>query len=668
MRRFASLFVVTLLLGCASANQNTAQAAAPAVERTTELSAEQLVALRSVRDARISPNGKTVAYTVGTPRPLDDPGFSKSSIWLIPRKGGKAKQFSSGGVSSYSPRWSPDGKQLAFISRRKTHDDHSQIYLAPIDGGEATPLSESETGVSSFAWSPDGKFVAYLARSPKSAEEKEDDEAGRDWQIDDITGRNNQLFLIDVESGKTTPITQGKKSVQAFDWAPDSQTLAIQASDLPTVDHSYMYRTIYTVSATGGELQKLTDTAGKLGDMEWSPDGKQLAFLGAVDINDSTSGSVYVAPAAGGAAKNLTKGFEGTAQWVGWTDSATVVFSAHESTATTVRTVKAAGGKPVKVIGDAPTCRRFDQAKDRKTFACAGSTSTHPGEAFAGSFSSKRTTRLTNSNPELDATKLGKQEVIKWKAKDGMELEGILIYPVGYESGKKYPLAVLPHGGPEGISLNGWNTRANYPAQLFATRGYVVFEPNYRGSSGRGHAFATADHGDLGGLEFEDVLAGIDKLIADGLVDGDKVGMGGWSYGGYFSGLAATKWSERFKATMIAASITNWMSFTGTTEIEHENSLVHWKLWPYEKPELVWERSPMAHSQGSKTASLIVHGLADSRVPPSQSVELFRALRHAGAPTQLVMYPREGHGLGENVHQLDFVNRWLEWFDQHVKG
>jgi dipeptidyl aminopeptidase/acylaminoacyl peptidase len=229
-------------------------------------------------------------------------------------------------------------------------------------------------------------------------------------------------------------------------------------------------------------------------------------------------------------------------------------------------------------------------------------------------------------------------------------------------------LVVMPHGGPEGISMDGWNTRSGYPAQLFASAGFAVFEPNYRGSAGRGVAFGKADQGDLGGKEFDDVLAGIDALVAQGLVDAERVGMGGWSYGGYFSGLAATVHSKRFKAAMVGAAITNWMSFTGTSEIEHENSLVHWKLWPYDQPELVWSRSPMAHAAKSKTPTLIVHGQDDTRVPPEQAKELYRALRHAKVATEVVFYPREGHGLGERAHQIDFMRRFVAWFDTHLRG
>ena len=196
--------------------------------------------------------------------------------------------------------------------------------------------------------------------------------------------------------------------------------------------------------------------------------------------------------------------------------------------------------------------------------------------------------------------------------------------------------------------------------------GYVVLEPNYRGSSGRGVEYGKADQLDLGGGEVEDVLAGIDHLAAEGLVDPARVGMGGWSYGGYFSGLAATKHSARFKAAVVAAAITDWISFTGTSEIEHENSLVHWKMWPWDDFPRAWDRSPVAHVGSSKTPTLIVHGSSDTRVPPEQATELYRALRHKKVETEVVFYPREGHGLRERAHQIDFATRFLAWFDAHV--
>jgi dipeptidyl aminopeptidase/acylaminoacyl peptidase len=424
-----------------------------------------------------------------------------------------------------------------------------------------------------------------------------------------------------------------------------------------------MYSAIYSITTDATELRPLTKTAGKLGALAWSPDGSQLAFLGAADIHDSLAGIVYVVPAAGGEAKPLTATLEATGTAIDWKDPDTIVLLAEQGTKTTISLVSTSG---ITTTTLGPICHDLSVGP-RGLIACAADTSTHPREVFTGKLG-KSLTRITVSNPTLMTRKFGEQSVVRWKAEDGLELDGVLIKPVDYQAGTRYPLAVLPHGGPEGVSLDGWTTRATYPAQLFATRGYVVFMPNYRGSAGRGTKFATADHKDLGGKEFTDVLTGIDKLAADGLIDPNRVGMGGWSYGGYFSGLAATTYSDRFKAAMIAAAITNWVSFTGTTEIEHENSLVHWNLWPWDDMTLAWERSPLAHIEGAKTAALIVHGAADTRVPTGQSTELYRALKHLGVPTQLVMYPREGHGISENVHGLDFANRFLDWFDLHVKN
>ncbi len=222
------------------------------------------------------------------------------------------------------------------------------------------------------------------------------------------------------------------------------------------------------------------------------------------------------------------------------------------------------------------------------------------------------------------------------------------------------------HGGPEGVSLDGWRTRAGYPVQLLAKAGYMVLEPNYRGSMGRGVAFSKADHDDLGGKEYEDVLKGIDTLIERGLVDGDRVGTGGWSYGGYFSAWAATRHSARFKASMVGAGLTNWIAFAGTTDIPHEMSLVHWNSYWFDEPELHWERSPLAHLDNAKTPTLIVHGERDVRVHPEQGMELYTALRLKGIPTSLVLYPREPHGLNERAHQIDFIERSIAWFEKYL--
>ncbi|KIG16493.1 Dipeptidyl aminopeptidase/acylaminoacyl-peptidase-like protein [Enhygromyxa salina] len=679
--RLAPLLLLALLSACAHKVEPTTVSwvtQAEAAPRTEALTAEDIVLMKEVADVELSPSGKLIAHVLRVPSALAEPGRAVSQIWLVDAAGKlEPRRFSPEGHSSWAPRWSPDGTRLAFLSKRPG-DAHTQVYVIAIAGGEAEPLFAATSSVGAFEWSPDGKQVAYTSARERDADAKAR-EAGRDWVVDEDGGTKTRLFAVDLGTAESRELVTSGQHVIDFCWAPDSSRLAVRASEQASIDHTMMYSSLYTLDAKlgtdGAELKPLTQTAGKLGRMAWSPDGAQLAFLGAANIHDSTAGIVHVVASGGGEARALTAGLEATGSWLDWADAGTVLLLAEQGTKTTINAVAVEGGAVQPLIEDGPICHELSFAPGTArswsrdgVLACVGDTSSHPREVFSGKLGTRRLTRTTVANPSLLTRKLGVQEVVRWKAEDGLELEGVVIKPVNYEAGQRYPLAVLPHGGPEGVSLDGWTTRATYPAQLFAARGYVVFMPNYRGSAGRGTAFATADHQDLGGKEFTDVLAGIDHLVEQGLVDAARVGMGGWSYGGYFSGLAATVYSDRFKAAMIAAAITNWVSFTGTTEIEHENSLVHWKLWPWDDMALPWERSPLAHIANSKTAALIVHGQADTRVPTGQSLELYRGLKHLGVPTQLVMYPREGHGISENVHALDFATRFLEWFDVHVKG
>lgn len=674
MRKLVTIAAASCFLGCATpGSTRNAHAAGPRstfrehTPRTKDLTAEVIADLASVSSVAISPDGDRIAYVVRTPPdPTEGAHYSRSVIWVVSTRGGQPKRFSDPGVSSRHPAWSKDGKTLAFLSNR-AGDSATQIYIAPADGGESRVLTRSPSSIATFEWSPTGKEMAYLTAAEATAAEDKAAETGFDPQFGDVHGTRRALWVAHAKTGDARHVRVGKLHVSAFAWSPKGDRFVLRASDRADVDGEMMYSRLYTTSASGGEPKLLTKTEGKLGDMAWSEDGSQIAFLGAIDIHDPTAGVLYVVPSGGGTKRALSADYKGTGQSLIAATDQVVWMLANEGTRTPMIAVTM-DGKIEPLLTPRGLCRSMVLSDRRRKLAASCEAPGHPGEVFVADGLNPPLTRVTNSNPNLDAIKLGEREIIRWKAEDGMEIEGVVTRPVGYEKGKKYPLAILVHGGPEGVSLNGFNTRGTYPVQLFASRGYVVLEPNYRGSQGRGVAFGKADQKDLGGKEFTDVIAGIDHLAAQGMIDPDKVGMGGWSYGGYFSGLAATKFTSRFKAAMVGAAITNWVSFTGTTEIEHENSLVHWNLWPYEHHDLVWDRSPMAHTNDSKTATLIVHGAKDTRVPPEQAYELYRALRHAKTETQLVTYPREGHGLGERAHSIDFANRFVDWFDTHVKG
>jgi dipeptidyl aminopeptidase/acylaminoacyl peptidase len=370
-------------------------------------------------------------------------------------------------------------------------------------------------------------------------------------------------------------------------------------------------------------------------------------------------------PAAGGQARLLTEDLAATVSWVGWLDANTLAIAAIEGTRTMLGRLPANGGTLARLPAGEGMCYAPHLAADRQRYACVTDTPMHPGEVFVDRMGRGQPQRLTVTNPALEAVRFAAQEVVRWKGPDGLEIEGVLITPRDRQQDQRYPLVVLPHGGPEGSRQSGW---LGYPGQLLAARGYVVLYPNYRGSGGRGVAFSKGDHEDLGGKEMDDILAGIDHVAGLGLVDTARVGIGGWSYGGYLSAWAATRHSERFAAAVMGAGISNWISFTGTTDIPREMSLVHWALWPFDQPALAWERSPMAHLKTAKTPMLILHGAADTRVPPTQGLEMLRGLQHMSVSTEMVTYPREEHGIVESAHKADVVTRFLGWFDRHLQS
>ncbi|MDZ7268356.1 MAG: S9 family peptidase [candidate division KSB1 bacterium] len=632
------------------------------------LTPEMVVNLKIVSAAEIDPSGKNVAYVLTSARGLEEEkGGRYSELFVVPAAGGAARQYTYKPQGVSSPQWSPDGGWIYFTAQREEQSERNAIYRIALDGGEARLVASAANDITSFLLSPDGQWLAYLMTDPETAGDKQNAKIGRDVRTVDQQFKFPRLYVQAVAGGEAKALT-GEIAVWSFAWSPDAGRLVVQASATPKTDDSYMFKKLYTVSRSGGELKLLTETRGKLGHMSWSPDGRHLAFLAGVDESDPTNGSIFVVAATGGAATNLTENYEGTVTWVEWINATTLAFTAVERSHTVLKTMPAQGGKMTAVISSGFTFSSASLAKDGKTFALVANTDLHPNEAFSGSLATGKLTRLSNSNPELAGVQLAGSEEISWSARDGLEITGLLMLPLNYEKGKRYPCIVQIHGGPESAYLDGWSTNYVQWGELLAANGFVVFSPNYRGSTGRGVAYAKADHKDLGGREFEDVLDGLAHLERQGLIDLSRVGIGGFSYGGYFSALAATRYSEHFRAASMGAGIANWISFTGTSDIPHENSMVHWNLSVWENMEKAWLASPMAHVQKSKTALLISHGDRDDRVPISQGREIYTALKMLGKTVEFDIYPREAHGFREVNHQLFSIKRNLEWFEKYVKG
>ncbi len=627
-----------------------------------------LIDLNAVTEVSLSPRGEEYAYVLRAPRSNSgEPGpVYSTELWVGSLDGDEPRQFTFDPFSVWSPQWSPDGDFIGFLSTRRHQDRRTQVYSIPVFGGEARKLTEHETPVRSFRWSPDGEKIAFTAPEPQTEQERSDIRSGRDWTVVDEDYKLTELWVMDPATGISARVTDAM-NVTNFEWSLDGGSIIFQASERPGFDNVYMFQKIFRVAVANGIPEVMTPTFGKLGAMAVSPDGEQFAYLGAVSMNDPIAQSVFVAQVSGGQSRNLTEDYKGTVLQVHWLDNQLLLMLAAEGVRTIVYETDVHSGSRRQIIGPGPVLSSMDIHTESGRFMATGSTAEHPSEVFTGTMREGTVHRFTDHNPNLKAIKLARQETVTWKAEDGWEIQGILTYPLDYEQGQRYPLVLQIHGGPEGYDTDGWTSRALYPVQLLAARGYMVLQPNYRGSGGRGVEFSKADHNDLGGKEFRDVLAGIDALAARRLVDPERVGTAGWSYGGYFSGLAATRYSERFKAAVFCAGLSNWISFAGTTDIPYEMSVAHWNSWWYDEPDLHWERSPVAHIDNAGTPTLVIHGTEDARVHPGQGREIYTALKLKGIPTQLVLYPREGHGLSERAHQLDYMDRIFEWFDRYLK-
>lgn len=630
------------------------------------LSIDMVLKMKTVTQATVSPDGKNFAYTLRVPREAtESPGGPYTELWTTNADGSSPHRLVAKPLSVSSIDFLPDGKSISFLMTNKDVNPNTQLYTIDLAGGTPTLVTKADRSINSYKLSPDGKKIAYIATDKATDAETEANKRGEDWTVVDRNLKQSRLYVYDVEKKTTNMLTPETMCVWDMEWSPRSDRLVFQASKTSSTDDSYMFKQLYTVNL-GSAPAPLCTTAGKLGMMRWSPDGKHIAFLGGIDLHDPSAGSVFIVSADGSGLKNTMKDFIGTADVIAWRDASTLLITMNVYSSVVLYSFDVSKKTFSPLFQNDYIFGAIDVASDGSTFATVANHATHPNELYTGSLETRAMRRSTTSNTSTQKLLLGKQESIRWKAKDGLEIEGVLIYPVAYRSGATYPLVCSIHGGPESCYQNGWTSIYFMWGQLLAARGYFVLLPNYRASTGRGVAFAKLDHKDLGGKEFQDVIDGISFLAKKGFVDPKRVGIGGFSYGGYFAALAATKYTKHFAASVMGAGISNWVSYIGTTDIPYENSLVHWNLWCYDHPQLCMDRSAMGHVNSAKTPLLIVHGEKDARVPLTQGMEIYTAFRKLNVPVEFVTYPREGHGLREVAHLRDFLDRTLNWFDKYL--
>ncbi|MCU0304670.1 MAG: S9 family peptidase [Thermoanaerobaculales bacterium] len=648
------------------------QGAAESPDPRRAMTPVDLARIQSITSAKISPDGATVAAVRTVPRELfDEPdGEDWDELYLVDRSGGGARPFVTGAVNVSSVGWRPDGSAVSFLARRGD-DEHQRLYLIPTDGGEATPIISLGSPSVGYAWSPDGQRLAVIASAALTDEEEELAGHGFDQEVFEEDFKPLRLFVVELGGDDEPRPLDIDGSVTQVEWSPDGERLAVAVAPTPLVDDRMMLQAVRVVDPATGEVVSTIDRQGKLGDIRWSPDGRRLAMISAADLHDPSASSLLVAEATGGRARELTRGFEGSVRSIAWADAASIVFLADVGVGSELYRVSAGGG-PLEALGrssDGVVYSALSLANDGVHGALVGSSAAHPAEVFGLDLGAAGPpVRLTEANAWLADIRLAPQEAVRFRARDGLELEGVLIRPL-HGADRPAPLVMVVHGGPEGHRSNGWLSRYDAPAQVLAGRGYAVFFPNYRGSTGRGVAFTKLGQSDAAGAEFDDLVDAVDHLVEIGVADPDRVGVTGGSYGGYATAWLATRYSERFAAGVMFVGISNTISKLGTTDIPREETLVHALGHPWDDWERAIERSPLAHAGRGRTPLLIAGGDADTRVSPTQGMELYRALRIFGrTPVRLVRYPGEGHGNLRAASRFDLQLRLLRWFDHYLGG
>ena len=626
--------------------------------------------IRSVGSVVLSPDGTRIAYTLSVPRKVldEEDGPAWNELHVVGRDGA-SRAFVTGAVNVADIAWTKDGKGISFIAKRGK-DEHRCLYAIPADGGEARRLLCHEADITSYSFAPDGKRVAFLATDGPSPKQKDLEKKGFNQQVYEESARPVRIWVGTIETGgakpKALPV-QG--SASELRWSPVGALLALALAPTSLVDDNYMSRRITIVDADSGKVVARIENPGKLGQIAWSPDGKTVAYVAGADKNDPSAGRLMAVSSAGGSPRDLLPGYEGNVAQIAWRDADTLLFHGDEGVETILGEVSA--GHPGRASRHAISVAlgNFDVSRDGKVVALVANTAAHPSEVFLWALSERVPRRLTTSNPWLSGLRLAPQEVVKFKARDGLALEGLLIHPLDEKKGERSPLILAVHGGPEGHYRNGWLTSYSEPGQVAAARGFAVFYPNYRGSTGRGVAFSKMGQGDPAGKEFDDLVDAVDHLVASGLVDRAKVGVTGGSYGGYATAWCSTRHSDRFAAGVMFVGISDLVSKAGTTDIPMEEMLVHASRWPWEDWKLMLERSPISYADKSRTPLLILDGKEDPRVHPSQSLVMYRYMKVLSkAPVRLVLYPGEGHGNRFAAHRLDYDLRMIQWMEHYLKG
>jgi dipeptidyl aminopeptidase/acylaminoacyl peptidase len=691
LRKLCLGFLVVAAAACAGvgAAQTPARAVADSSAKRL-LTVDDYFRLKEVDDPQVSPDGKWVVYTVKTANLKDDK--NKERVWMVPAAGGEAIPLTAEKSSSSHARWSPDGKYIAFLSARggaagdDAEEGNAQVWILNRAGGEAQQLTDTAQEVKNFAWSPASDRLVLELQDPspdeiEAAKHKDDTKAKarpRPWVIDRLhfkedeagylSRRRTHLYVFGIADHKLTQITSGDYDDAAAAWSPDEKKIAFASNRTSPEPDMNFNSDIWVVDAGNSDLGKslvqVTTNEGAEDTPAWSPDGKWIAYTTQLEpkLFDYSTIQIAVSPAAGGEAKVLTRSLDRNSTIPNFSaDGKWIYFIADDDGTQNLLRVPAAGGEIERPIGGRKMVQGYSLGKDGSAAATVAEL-THLAEVYELPATGGELKKLTTTNDSVMAElRLPEVEYVHFKSKDGTTVAGYLYKPVGYQAGVKYPTILRPHGGP----VWAYYAEFQFDAQLFAANGYAVLMPNPRGSSGYGLDYCKAIFADWGRKDFEDDMAMVDYAVAQGIAEPEKLGVGGWSYGGISTNFIITQ-TTRFKAAISGAGeflyVTNWGHDLYSRGWEYELGL------PWENRAL-WEKmSPFNRVTAIKTPTMIMGGDADGNVPLINGEQMYQSLRRLGVPTLLVVYPGEFHEFTRPSFIKDRYERYLFWYGHYVKG
>lgn len=630
---------------------------------------ELAMKVKNVGSVRVSPDGRKVVYTVNQALMAPDKSEFISQIWTANTDGSEPLQMTFADKSSDNPQWSPDGRLVAFTSSRS---GKSNLYVMRLIGGEAEKITDVKSAVSGFAWSPDGRQLAFLMRDPQTDDEEKEAKGKNDSRWIDENVKMNRLYVINLAadaSGKREPrkLTGDYNVEPDFRWSPDGQTIVFTRTKTPKVDY-WPTADLLAINLSGGEPRPLAVTSAAESNPSYSPDGKWIAFL-VSDDPPRWAGyrRIGLIPAAGGAVKLLAETFDAQPNVVDWSaDGKRIYFSETRGTLTRLSAMDVGSNTITEINKGKEVIGGVSLNKSRTMFGFTLQNSDKAPEAYVSPNQTFSPVQVSRANADLPKLPLGKSEVLTWKSTDGLDVEGLLTYPVNYQNGKRVPLLLVIHGGPAGVFTQSYlaGSRSVYPLAAFSARGYAILRVNPRGSSGYGQKFRYGNIKDWGGGDYQDLMTGVDRVIQMGVADPERLGVMGWSYGGFMTSWIVTQ-TKRFKAASVGAGVTNLMSFIGTADIP---SFIpdYFGGQPWENLDVYRSHSAMFNMKGVTTPTLVQHGEADERVPISQGYEFYNALKVLNVPTRMIVLPRMPHGPNEPKMVLKASQTNLEWFDKYL--